>query len=648
MSDTDIKTKLVLDDQATKVLENIKKGFGDTAKEAKASQGNLDWFKSTLSTFAAVNMMPAVHQVYQFGKSFLDAATDGERADHAIASLIMTAQSTGWNQAHAQAREIGDDLDKIAIAAGVSNDALSNAFENLINLSGGSEKSVGAARDQIEQMATVAGVTGMNIEAISTEFGMMQEGVLRTKGALFQLLQTTGIFGTETKKAAAGWAQMTSADRMKALDAALTQISGRMQEAEPSMKQMVQSMESAWAATKETIGDPILRALLPEMNRLVEKIIQSRGSIEEFAQSMATTVSAWVEEASNAVRDGFKWIKDHQEDIKTQIVQAWSFAKSVMQFIIDHKEVLALAYGAKLAAPAVGGAVGAGKAIAGTAAAGVPAIGIAGSAAGATAALGAFSAAIVGVGAAVWQYEKLMGETSGGMSEAEQNLKAIQDRFAETSKDQLLMTRKWTEEESKYFNERWMRARQYAHAARLDGDTATKSIHAMLEQHNAMMQQIDVYDQLNKKFNDLNATGDNTIPMIDSFTAGLESALGKQDSAMALGIAQIIAKNQDLAQSFAFGTNMTASAMDSLANMIKGKSAELDELAKQLEAAADGKRKSGAAPAVPKISIGSATFKIEQNFQSDDPDRVFLAFEKDVNRAVENRLQAITTSPFGV
>ena len=52
-------------------------------------------------------------------------------------------------------------------------------------------------------------------------------------------------------------------------------------------------------------------------------------------------------------------------------------------------------------------------------------------------------------------------------------------------------------------------------------------------------------------------------------------------------------------------------------------------------------------PETPKVSIGSATFNVKQDFRDQDPDRVAIVFERDMARAVENRLQAMTVSPFG-
>jgi len=138
-------------------------------------------------------------------------------------------------------------------------------------------------------------------------------------------------------------------------------------------------------------------------------------------------------------------------------------------------------------------------------------------------------------------------------------------------------------------------------------------------------------------------------PAVEKLSTGFTGAINTHNEAVAVYIANVLVKNKELQAAFLNSTALTGDAMDSLANMIKGKSAELDELAKQLEGAASKDKAKGdkGKPAAPEVSIGSATFKIEQNFRDQDPDRVAIVFERDIARVVENRLQAITTSPFG-
>lgn len=656
MSDVNVRTTLTLDDRASSALNQIKSGFKETAAAEQQAHAGASAFGNMLSTFAAVNLMPAIHSVYNFGKSFLDAAAAGQAADNAVAALIMTAQGSSWARAYDNANALGDSLDEIAINAGVAGDQIEAGFRQLLTLTGATDAGVASAKDQIGKMATIAGVMGMDVSAVATEFGMMGEGILRTRGQLFQLLQTTGIFGDNTKKAAALWAQMTEEQRTKALATGLDQLAGSMGKAEPSLKQMVQSLDTAWEVAKEKLGEPLLRALMPELKRLVEWMKRSRDQVEEFAKAMSGDVSKAVTAAGESIREGFKWIKEHQVEIKDAIVDAWKFAKEVVTFILAHKTELALIYGAKTAAPIAGAAVDVGRGVTSLAASGVPALGIAAGgagAAGAAAALGAFTLAVAGVGAAAWQAKKLIDE--GGLtSEDAKNAAAVAEMFKGMRNDQNTMLREWTKQEIDSFNDRRAAMIKWAQEAGMNTRQIGEVADATWAAHRAARAQVEQFDKMAAVFNNLRQAGVDlsTVdmgPAVEKLSTGFTGAINTHNEAVAVYIANVLVKNKELQAAFLNSTALTGDAMDSLANMIKGKSAELDELAKQLEGAASKDKAKGdkGKPAAPKVSIGSATFKIEQNFRDQDPDRVAIVFERDIARVVENRLQAITTSPFG-
>lgn len=655
MSDVNVRTTLTLDDRASSALNQIKSGFKETAAAEQQAHAGASAFGNLLSTFAAVNLMPAIHSVYNFGKSFLDAAAAGQAADNAVAALIMTAQGSSWARAYDNANALGDSLDEIAINAGVAGDQIEAGFRQLLTLTGATEAGVASATDQIGKMATIAGVMGMDVSAVATEFGMMGEGILRTRGQLFQLLQTTGIFGDNTKKAAALWAQMTEEQRTKALATGLDQLAGSMGKAEPSLKQMVQSLDTAWEVAKEKLGEPLLRALMPELKRLVEWMKRSRDQVEEFAKAMSGDVSKAVTAAGESIREGFKWIKEHQVEIKDAIVDAWKFAKEVVTFILAHKTEIALIYGAKTAAPIAGAAVDVGRGVTSLAAAGVPALGIAAGgagAAGAAAALGAFALAIAGVGAAAWQAKQLIDE--GGLtSEDAKNAAAVAEMFKGMRNDQNMMLREWTKQEIDSFNDRRAAMLRWGEEAGMNTRQLGEMADATWAAHRAARAQVEQFDVLGRQFDttslEILRVSGQLGPAFEQFTTGFTGAINTHNEAVAVYIANILVRNRGIAEAFVNSTALTADAMDSLASMIKGKSAELDELAKQLEGAASKDRVKGdkGKPDTPKVSIGSATFKIEQNFRDQDPDRVAIVFERDIARVVENRLQAITTSPFG-
>lgn len=656
MGDIDIRTKLTLDDRASAALSQIKAGFKGTAAAAGEAQAGSSAFKGMLGTMAAMNVVPMVNSVYSFGKSFMDAAMHARSTYTSVAALMMVSQGSKWSESIANAEKYGAEMQTIAINSGVAADSVKGAFRHLLSLSGATKEGVEAARVQIGQMSTVAGVMGMDVEAVATEFGFMEEGVLRTKGQLFQLLQTTGIFGENTKKAASYWATLTESDRHRLLGEGLGKMNAELSKVPMSMGRTITSAKETYASLKEAIGTPIMQALVPEIKNMVGSVKVYRHEIEAFAKSMAVDVGKWAKEASVAIRDAFKWVSGHQEEIKNAIVEGWKYAKGVAEFIVAHKTEIAILYGAKMAAPMVSSGASMAKGVMGVAASGVPALGMAGAGAGAVAgaaALGAFALAIAGVGLAAWQAKELI-DSGGTTSEEHKNAKAVAEMFANMRNDQTRMMRQWTAEEVAAYDERRAAMVRWAEQSGLNARAMGEVADATWQAHRAARAQVEQFDRMSEVFANLKKAGADLTqvdmgPAVEKLSAGFGGAVNTHNEAVAVYIANVLVKNKELQAAFLNSTAMTGDAMDALAAMIRGKSTELDALADSLSASTSRDKAAGGAskPAAPKVSIGSATFKIEQNFRDQDPDRVAIVFERDITRAVENRLQAVSASPFG-
>ena len=652
MGETEIRTKLVLDDAASATLKNVKAGFDETHVAAQHAQESAHHLASFLTTFTAMNIGPAIHSVYEFGKSFVEAASAASTADRAVAGMFMSATGAKWNEAKEAATGVREELDRIGISSGISLGEVKEGFKSILLISGATKEGIVSARNQIEKMAQVSAVTGISTSEIARWWSIMGTGMLpHATNEIGQLLKSTGAFGDMSEAAGESWRKLTSEERAKVLSGALDHLYGTMKDVQPGFHQMLTSLENVMEVTKEKIGTPILQAIVPELKHVTSEILGARGSVEEFAKGMAVDVGKYVHEASTAMLEGFTWVKTHHEEIKNALVEGWSYAKSVVEFIVAHKEAIAIAYGVKTAAPLLGAGAEVAKSVAGAGAVGIPSLGLAG-AAGSAVALGAFAAAILGVGAAAWQAKKLLDETGGGKSDAQQDIAAIQKAFADMAGNGETMAKQWSKAEVDWFNDRRARLLELGKAEGMNTRQMGEQVDAVWNMHRAARAQVDMYQQLADSFNDVNSAGQlpDMVESVDKFSAGLTQAVQSGNQGMAIQIATVLAKHTDLAAAFISGSEMTGAAMDALANMIKGKSTELDELGKQLDAKAKEKGVAAAAAGAAKtrpLTSGNITVHIQQDFRDQDPDRIAVVFERELVRAVENRLGASTAGPFG-
>lgn len=659
MADTVVKTKLVVDDEgSTATLAGLKAQFGQLSGARDHTQKGMEWLSSTLSTMAGVHLPNVIGRMFAFSKSLLDAAAAGDADDQALAGMIATMQSIPWTHARAQAEGLGDDLDDIAMRTSQLTGDIGAAFSALVEIGGASEEALAKSKRDLEQMAVVANVLGKPTAQIAQEFAFMAEGVVKTKGQLFQILKGTGIFGEDMKKAAGEWSKITDEDRARLLAYGLDQVSGKLAKATPVYGDLINQLMNVTDIAKEKLGEPILRAVIPELRRLVGWVAEGRDEIAAFAETMSEDVGKWVREAANEIRYGFQWLQSNQEDIGKTIVEAWTFAREVIAFAVRNKEAIALVVGARAIAGSQGivggvqGAVGAGKGIYNMGAAGTTVGGasLAGAAGGA-AALGAFAAAIAGVAAAAWQGSELMNDLS---TEQKADVRARYEFFQsalESGKDDF---RAWSAAAAEHFDAAKAKFMAEADMLGLSRKAAEDMAEAVRDQHEAnrlmvsnaerSAQELLAIQQRQEGFVDVEEQN----ALIGAITSQYQGALDAQNQGAARYISSILVKSKELQTAFLQSADLTAEGFRALSEMVATDAGDFALALKELAGVAEKKERAAATSQVPRVQFnGGQTFKVQQDFRDQDPDRVAVVFQRDILAAAEHRYQSSYTSPFG-
>lgn len=649
--DVEVKTRLRLDDLASGLLDKIRAGFrgADEARE-EAQEGFGAFAKETAAHFAAIQIGPAISQVVEYGKAFFHAGVEAQAADQSIAGLIASVQGAKWSEAHDQAEALGDALDDIAVDAMRAGDEVAGAFQRMLEITGATEEGIARAKHETADLAQITRVLGGSTAQLAQEYSFAAEGAIKTKSALFQLLQPTGIFGADVKKASAYWASITEESRIKLLEYGVGQVANRLEKAEPTMGDLLTTMENIAGIAKEKFGQEIVEALMPEIEDFVRELKDGRNAIDGMAEGMGKEVGRYVREAAREVRKGFEYVRDHYAEIKQTVVAAFEHAKTVVTWILEHKEELALAFGAKAIAPAVGQVARGASALANTAAQGIPALGIAGTGGGALmagATVAAFAAAVAAWALAIDQWRDLMASTGGGKSEAEMDQDARKDYFDRLAAAPTVGP--LSEKEIKQFEENRRvfveMAQELGHNARAAGELADKAWQA----HRAIRTQVEPIEKVADVFRRLEETGgvgdldvSKPVAMIDE---GFTAAMKSNNVAVQQYIADILVKSKSLQGAFLQASGLTAEGFESLASLVEGASKEFADKLKQV--ASIESAKSAAKPEAPKVVFNGATINIKQDFRNQDPDRVAIVFRRDIAQAATRRYSASTGSPFG-
>lgn len=650
----EIKAKLTLEDAASSTLNRIKSGFGELVSSEKQANAGMSALKQTFSTMAGVYLPQLTRETIAWGKSFATAASGDQSDENAMSALISAIQDVPWEEAQDRAAAYGNELDSLAIRTGVATDTVNAGFTKLLEIHGATAEGVARSRGEIDQLATISSKLNIPLEAATQEIAFMGEGVLKAKGRMAQLLQATGVFGPSIKKTAEGWAKLTDEQRMNILSAGLEKASSTMEGMPRTFDSLLGSLDNIYELSKEKIGQPLVDALQPQLENLVGWLDKNRDAVERFAQAMAKDVAEGAADAAKYAKEGWQFLVENKDDIKNGIIEAFDYAKTIVSFILDHKEALAYAFGAKTLGPAalallkpgaaaLGGVYKAGAA--GIGADGVGAARLAG-AAGGVAALGAFTLALGGAALAVDQFSKLMNETGGGKSDERLSFEAIQRRMQEMidSPDQGV----WDKGALEHFDSMRSRLTSLAEEIGENSRAAGALADAAFEAHRHVRDVVQPMDDAARALAAMSQSGVDAASQdanVAVLANGFQAAMAAGNTGTQQYIASLLAKSEALQLAFLQSSAMTAEGFDGLAEMVAGQAKGFADKLKQKADFAPG---SAAKPDVPKIAFnGGQSFKIQQDFRDEDPDRIAIVFQKGILESAERRLQASTSTPFG-
>jgi hypothetical protein len=643
----EVKTKLTLDDNASSALGQIKQAFVGLHESSEQATEGFTVMKQVIAEFVTEAIHKGIEEIREFGGELVEAASHGQEVEQRLAGMATAVQGVPWADAKQQAVGFFEDIQDIAINTMQPIDDVEAGFNRLVEIQGATPQGLIKAREQIEQMSQVARVLGTSVEAIGGQFAFMEEGTLKVKSQMYQLLQPTGIFEHAGMKATEYWSKLTNDSRAELLAQGLEKLSSRMAVATPTFKDFSNQLDNAWDMVKEEFGGPIITALSPQLQKVTQLILGNSKSIERYAEVMGQHVGEWVDEASKAFQEGFAWIEDHSAEIADDIKAAWAFAKSVIDFAVQHKEALALGLGAKaiggseLAKGAVGAIGGIAKlGSGGTAVAGLEMAGVAGGAA----ALGAFTLAIGASILALKEWDDLMKVTGGGKSDDQQSLDAVKARFQEmiNSPD----AQQWSAKQLEDFDK--MRANlirlseavgESTGAAAMLADQAWAAHHSIEAITGPLKAASDAFDGLAIQSGQLDSGG-----AVALFANSFNQAAQAHNEAAMNYIGQLLSGDAALQAAFLNSADLTAQGFGELAAHI-GDSA--DDFKNKLMSLANGS--SGKVKEMkPTINFGGGqTFKIQQDFRDQDPDKIAVVFRNDIFKSATQRIQAIGNTPFG-
>ena len=136
------------------------------------------------------------------------------------------------------------------------------------------------------------------------------------------------------------------------------------------------------------------------------------------------------------------------------------------------------------------------------------------------------------------------------------------------------------------------------------------------------------------------------VDVMQGLGAAFTQASTMANMGMQTHIATILSGSRDMQLAFLESAKLTAEGYSALADLLPESAAEFKS---ELERKARGELGGdvGKGKGTNMNFNGGQTFKIQQDFRDQDPDRIAVLFNRGILRSAEQRVQAATASPFG-
>lgn len=606
--DAQVRVKLVYDAAAAQassaIVGDSLKGIG---KEAGETKGAMEGMGSSGSLAAgamggAVVLFGekafeafhrAIESVNEFVAEGFRAAAEVEEQTKSLTGTLTMIGGAGrsFQELHGYAAALHDELEQTGIAAGVSTDAMQDAFAGI---AARSNKSSEAVQALTEQMAIAGKAIPGGLSALSGGFENFEMGVYRARNPLVQLIAATGTLEGNAKSVAAQLQKMSPEEAMKKAEIAIGTMSQRMKDAPASFGELTQSLKDIKSNMFEAMGTPMLASLMPPLNFLKTEIIAHKEQIEGFITGVGQKVGEGIEVVTKITEAVYETAKNDWGEISSQFSDVFEDARSIFNYIYENEDTFAKTFG------------------------------------------DIFHDAL----SVTREMVTLFQEAEEAMIEIARNTPGLHDIAFSSDKEK---ARKETLE---------LATDPYAavgNGAKIE-DLKKKYTEASMELG-------QTYAEAGQEFENIYARHAETVKAahavdaaavtgdIATVAAAYNQAGTMHHEAMQKYIATAIAGNQGLIDALTAGGTQ----------LIEGGFAPL---MKMIEDAKGGNILSGLKSAMsPKLDLKSAganvnfnhnVFQIKQDFRKDDPDKIALIFRRDVVRNAVNRVQARTSTPFGL
>lgn len=607
----EVGVKLVLDSNAKSEAQHIKDGLVGVDKASDAAQKGwkskiggglraMGGFAASAASLAASAAIAVGASVVGLGIKSAHAFEESEEQVRALAGTLTMIDQKGnaFEDLREYAADIKDELEELAMQAGVTDDAMVAMFTDIVERGG---KSVEAAKDLTEQVAYAGRAIPGGAESLAAGFEAIQMGMIKAKNPLVQLIATTGTLKGSAKSVAKEMSKLSIDEQMELAEKAVGKMAEKMKKAPMTIAQMGTSMKVAVGNVFETAGEPIVHALEPVFEKVKGLLMDNSGGLLDGAKRFGDFIARPVGLAVPIIEGLVKAVENSWSDIAKTFNAVYGPFDDMIHYLYENKEAFATTIGE-------------------TARALIEAAG-----------------ALIRAGA--WLRDNVLGALtallkSGAFGKDAQNYVVDEQQKRQTADLRKQVTTKGSIDDADYNTRRgqFIEASKGTDREASAGADFDKAYRRVMDDHLATMKSVE---------------GARDAALMDDakkYAQMFDLATKANDVAAQQYVAKFLEGNVSLQNALAkegpaiFKDGMGA-LLDALKNMGDG------EIAAALKAKT--KPDLGIAAKGNIVQNFNGSISIKQDFRDQDPDRVATVLKSELGRQGTNRLQSRFASPFG-
>lgn len=347
----EIGVKIVIDSNAKQAFDNVKhglKGVEDAAGHTKhkidmSLGGNakqLGMMVAGAFSLSATAALAAGGAIVGLGVKSAEAFMESAKQIKAIANTftLLDSAATPLDKIKRFAAATKDELEELGIQAGIADDELVTAFNDVLERGG---KTVEQAHELTGSMAYASRATAGGITELSAAFEAIQMGVIRAKNPIVGMIAATHELKGNAKQVAQQMMKMTIAEQMEVAERAIGKMADKMKNAPMTLGQTMASMKVAWENIFETAGEPMIKALTPVVGHVRDLFLKVQPSVVGLAETFGENFAKVADVVLPVIDNVFKAANDNAQSIKETFMEVMEPMKDVFEYIYENREAFA-------------------------------------------------------------------------------------------------------------------------------------------------------------------------------------------------------------------------------------------------------------------------------------------------------------------